>query len=173
MSSALTSDYAAAMTADAMTDLIRDKIRCRGHDKFYNPDVQNSLLEQLKQGYTRAFHYEFVFFDIVDYRKPRPFLLIYTLLEREGDQIKSYTMSMVSCNSVINWYKVNKLSISSTYTRDGYLDPIPGSRSTDPVSEGTVEDISTLELVRATTTHPERKLYSLDNACWGHLRRSE
>ena len=157
MSSSSTADFSAAVTTDAMADLIREKIRCRGHSKFDNPEVISMLTDWIKEGYTKVFHYEFVFFDIIDYRSPRPFLLIYTLLERGGGGIRHYTMSMISDNSVLNWYKANKLSVFSTHTQDGKLD-----QGEPPTVE--------LQLVKSTTTHPVKKLYGLEKTCWGFVR---
>ena len=82
--------------------------------------VVSDLTETAHEKKKTTYHYEFIFFDIVEPGKKCPFLLVYTVVIRMAEgRFRTLVMTAVSDDSVLEWHKVNCIPVEEIHIKTG------------------------------------------------------
>lgn len=118
----MSTQFAAIMMAETMEANIRKRIKCCFHEGMIDHKIVDEVVTAARQHKRSAYHYEFVFFDIAEPGKKRPFLMLYTVARVISDErIELMVMTMVSDNSVLEWHKVEAIPVYDTVSINGVL----------------------------------------------------
>lgn len=111
--SSMPTTFALHMKAEILEANIRKRLKFTG-DPWpitYTGIPASSILEKFSTGIDFLYNYVFIFFDVVPTDQKAPFLLIYNRIKKKnGDYIMSIS-TMVSDNSVLDWYKSAEIPI--------------------------------------------------------------
>jgi len=122
----MSTEFAIHMVADIVEANIRKRIKCYRHQELYDPVVVGTLMQAYELSKKPAYDYHFVFFDIAEPGKKRPFLLTYTVVEKDRynhGHLNVMVMTMVSDNSILDWHKMKSIPVADTYVVWGDHNP--------------------------------------------------
>lgn len=155
----MSTQFAAIMMAKIIEENIRKRIKCCHHEAMINHQIVDEVVTLARKHKRSAYHYDFVFFDIVDPGKKHPFLLIYTVAHVVSDErINVIIGTMVSDNVILEWHKVRDIAIYNNYATTGLApDPktsqIVMSVCPSPPRSGTTK-LSPLDVLCKQNLHP-------------------